>query len=754
MSSPDLVSVAVSLTAAGAAAVLGARFRLARRDAQTRTTYELTFPRDFTAKDAVAVVQGLSGLLPPAWRRFWHAPAAVLEVRADRSGISHLVQVPARLAGYAASQLWASGMRLREVEQATPARADLAAELRRVDVRFPLATDQPEAITAGMLAALQPLRAGEAVTVQWVITPAPRALVPDAAALSPQRPWWSELFGFRETRRREPVVLSSARDWQGEPAFEAVVRVGVSAPARAAQRRLMGQVLAAFQRTREAAPSFRRRLLPSGMVRARLARASQPLLAWPCLVRATELSAATLMPLNAPVLPGVTLGGCRLLAPAAGVSSRGRVLGEATFPGIERPVALGWPEATRHLLVTGPTGVGKSTLLLHAILADVASGAGVCVIDPKGDLVADVLGRLPENRAGDVILLDPSDAERPIGFNLLSGAAESPELVVDGLVAIFRDLARGSWGPRLEDTLRSALLTLTHDPAMTLCELEPLLSDPAFRRVLLGRLDDPVALEPFWAAYESLSEAERGQWVGPVLNKVRAFTVRRQVRRVIGQSESTFRLTDALAARRILLVSLPKGLLGEDAARLLGAAVIGQLWQAVLGRAGLPAAKRQPFFVYVDEWQDFVSLPTSLGDALAQSRGMNVGWTLAGQHLKQVPADLRHDALANAVSKVCFQLSATDARLFAREFAPYLAAEDLQGLGSFEAVFRPAIAGSVAPPLTMRTLPPPPETGTSETARKHSRDRYGRPADQVDAAVRARREGARPAGHVKRRRRG
>src|SRR5205807_9684185 len=151
--------------------------------------------------------------------------------------------------------------------------------------------------------------------------------------------------------------------------------------------------------------------------------------------------------------------------------------------------------------------------------------------------------------------------------------------------------------------------------------------------------------------------------------------------------------------------SLPKGTLGDDSARLLGAAVVGQLWQAVLGRAAVAPGKRRPFFVYVDEWQDFVALPTSIGTALAQSRGMAVGWTLAGQHLHQVSRELREDVLANAVNKICFGLSATDAHVFAREFAPYLSPEDLQGLGSYEAVFRPAASGSVAAPLTMRTLP-------------------------------------------------
>lgn len=751
----ELVQITVSVSAAGVLVLLGLRSVLAFRDAASRKSYELTFPRDFTAKDALAVIGGFSGLLPPAWRRWLHLPAAVLEVRADRSGIRHVVCVPSGVAGFVTSQLWASGVRLREIEGSGPAPLERAVELRRVDARVPLATDEPEAIAAGMLAALQPLGSGEQAVIQWVLTAAARALVPDAGDLAPRQPWWRVLFGS-STRRsaRQPLFLGTARDWQGEGALLAVVRVGVAAQTEGRRRQLLGQVLAGFHRTRGAAPSLRRRLLPSAVVVPRLMRGAQPIASWPCLVRVSELAAACAFPVGGPVLPGLTLGGCRLLAPAAGVPRQGRVLGEANFPGIERPIALGMREATRHLMVQGPTGVGKSTLLLHGILSDIASGAGVCVVDPKGDLVDDVLARLPAGRARDVILLDPAEAAYPVGFNLLAGAAEAPELVVDGLVAIFRDLARGSWGPRLEDTLRAALLTLAHDPGLTLCELDPLLGDPGFRRRLLTRLDDPVGLEPYWAAYEALSDAERGQWVGPVLNKVRAFTVRRHVRRVIGQAESSFRLPDVLDEGKILLVSLPKGLLGEDSARLLGAAVIGQLWQAVLGRAGMAPEARRPFFVYVDEWQDFVALPTSIGSALAQSRGMNVGWTLAGQHLHQVSAELREDALANAVSKICFQLGATDARLFAREFSPHLTADDLQGLGSYEAVFRPAVAGSVAPPLTMRTLPAPDETGHGEVARAHSRKTYGREAGAVDAAIRARLDGGPAEGPVKRRRRG
>ncbi|MCA1708332.1 MAG: type IV secretory system conjugative DNA transfer family protein [Actinobacteria bacterium] len=236
-------------------------------------------------------------------------------------------------------------------------------------------------------------------------------------------------------------------------------------------------------------------------------------------------------------------------------------------------------------------------------------------------------------------------------------------------------------------------------------------------------------------------------------NKLRTFLLRRRLRNVIGQAESTFDLEAVLSERKILLLNLSKGLLGEDAAALLGSAVLARLWQAVQGRAALPPRARTPVFCHIDEFQDYLNLPTSLADVLAQARAYSFGLSLSHQHVGQLPPLVRTAVLANARSKVVFQTAASDAQALAREFAPHLAAADLQSLGPYEAVVAAAAGNRVLPPASMVTLPPSEPTGYGSQARELSRLRYGRDRTAVEGAMRDRLNGRSAAGRIKRRRR-
>ncbi|MBK8075053.1 MAG: hypothetical protein IPK24_05655 [Kineosporiaceae bacterium] len=273
---------------------------------------------------------------------------------------------------------------------------------------------------------------------------------------------------------------------------------------------------------------------------------------------------------------------------------------------------------------------------------------------------------------------------------------------------------------------------------MTLAEVPLLLTDPSFRWPLVGRINDPVALGPFWAWFDALSDAERTNAIGPVMNKLRTFLLRKRLRNIIGQAEPVFDFDRALAERAIVLVPLSKGLLGEEAAALLGSLVVTRLWQAVQKRAVLPASERPTTFAYIDEFQDYLHLPSGVETILAQARGLGLGLTLAHQHLGQLPTSVREAVLANARSRVIFQVAAHDAGVLARELAPQVKATDLQALGRYEVVTTLATGARVAPPATAVTLPPPPETGQAKTTRLRSRSYYGADRSQVEAAINAR----------------
>jgi uncharacterized protein DUF87 len=714
--------------------------------------YELSFPRGLDAKAVAAFVAGLSGLVAERFQRPFVARAVMLEVTATSRGRHHLLSTPQH-APVVLSALRAAmpSVGVRPDPGYRPHFSVLAAELALSGHGRTLAVTQAGAISTAVLASLQPLRDGEQVTVQWSARPlGPVDVVPKSGSGTGPRTGsaWDRFLRSASGEALDPDALKAARDKQQHPLFAACGRVGVTAQSPARTKTVMGRVLASLHVANAPGVHLYRRWLPSGVVMVRLGERRLPLLGAPCVLNAAELGALVAFPVGEVTLPGLRLGGCKQLAPASDIPTTGRVVAEASFPGAERPLALSVTDALRHLHVIGPTGSGKSTLLLGLIAQDMAAGRGVVVLDPKGDLVESVLGQVPHGRLDDVVVLDPSDEERPVGLNLLAADEADRELVTEHVVGTLHNLYKSSWGPRTDDILRSAVLTLVGVPGMTLAEVPLLLTDAGFRRRLVGRIDDPIALGPFWGWYEGLSDAERMQAIGPVMNKLRAFLLRRRLRNVIGQAEPHLNLDQALATNKIVLVPLAKGLLGEEAAALIGSLVVARVWQSVQRRAALAPEVRPLTFAFVDEFQDYMKLPMSVADVLAQARSLGLGLTLAHQHLGQLPTALQEAVLANARSRVIFQTSAKDARTLARELAPYLGADDLQGLGAFEVVATLSAGARIAPPVTGRTLPASGGTGQAEAARQRSRERFGRDRKEVEAAIRTRHEGRPVAGGI------
>jgi hypothetical protein len=452
---------------------------------------------------------------------------------------------------------------------------------------------------------------------------------------------------------------------------------------------------------------------------------------WGLALNLGELTALLAWPLGDLPLPPVLQRRSRLLPVPSAVPKRGRVL--ATEPTTGRPIAMTMVDSLTHLWAVGPTGTGKSTLLLNLITQDMAADRSLVVIEPKGDLIADVLARVPVARQADVVLLDPNDPV-PVGLNPLAPNAPA-ELVADQLLTVFARLNTDSWGPRLNELLHTALLTLARKPGMSLAALPPLLTNDRFRRRIVGAFDDPLGVSPIWAAFELLSDEARARATAAVLNKVRVLTARPALRGVLGQVAPRFSLQDVFSSRRpILLANLAKGVLGPDSARLLGTLLLNQLWQTALGRQAIPPERRHPVSVVVDELQDYASLPGDLGDMLAQARGLGVLFSIANQHLDQLAPALRAGALVNARSRVVFQTAADDARQLARghrEVTP----EDFTHLAAHEVYLRLSVGASVTPYMSGLTRPAPPVTSDPGTIRQGSRERYGVPRTETDAAL-------------------
>lgn len=728
--------------------ILLARWLEAQSWRRSLMAFRLRLPADLSV-DAVAgwlsIVNAtthapLFSLLP--------APPVAFEVVGSARGIEHVLLVPHVMRDAVLSSVRAClpGVRINELPDYVSARPRfrVAAEAVLGSHRRPLGAERAEVASSALLASLQPLYGQERVVVQWIITGGgiPRP-VPSVSTNSQSDGWF--LDGGVSV---DPEAVRAERLKQKEPLLRASLRVGVVAGGKERAYGLYGKVWAALRVLNAPGVGVARRWwLPISTVAERLCGLAVPLTRWPLTLNARELAGLVGFPVSAVTLPGVSVGAARQLPPANGMPTRGAVVGLSNYPGSEqRPIALRPDDRLRHTWIVGPTGAGKSTLLANLIIQDMQAGAGLVVVDARGDLVHDVLSRVPTSRHDDVIVLDPSRTARPVGFNVLAIAAgeQGRELAVDHVLHIFQDLYRSSWGPRTADILRASLLTLMltkaqDGSAFTLVELPELLTNARFRMSVIRQAaiaQRHPELRSFWSWYEGLSDAERGQVIGPVLNKLRAFVLKTPLRLLLGQSGG-LDLRELYTQRKVLLVPLSKGTLGPETAQLVGSLLVASIWQLALGRVRIAPERRRPVWLYADEFQETVRLPIDLADMLAQARGLGLGLTLAHQHLGQLPEALKTAVLGTARTQVAFQLDYDDATTLSRSFAP-LTRDDLMGLDRFEVAMRPCVDGRTLNPVTVTTTAlPTPSSDAAELA-AHSQGRYGVPRADVEAALQAR----------------
>ncbi|WTW93432.1 type IV secretion system DNA-binding domain-containing protein [Streptomycetaceae bacterium NBC_01309] len=433
------------------------------------------------------------------------------------------------------------------------------------------------------------------------------------------------------------------------------------------------------------------------------------------LLSVPELAALAHLPLD-PDAPGVARAGARAVIPPSSIPAPGaeagvKPLGRADT-GHPRPVGVHTADARHHLHMVGATGCGKSTLLAHLILNDAHAGRGAVVIDPKGDLATELLARLPESMADRLVVLDPDDHRAPPRMNVLDTGSTSVDMVVDNITGIFRRIFPAFWGPRTDDVMRAACLTLLRaapaGPPVTLADVPRLLDEEVYRRRTVARLGaQEKVLRGFWAWYEQMSDPARAAVTGPLMNKLRAFLLRSFVHQTVATGESTFDLGAALDGG-IVLARLPKGVLGEETVRLLGSFVVAKTWQAAAARAHQRESARRDASLYIDECHNFLTLPYPLEDMLAEARGYRLSLVLAHQHLAQLTQDLREGISANARNKVYFTASPEDARALQQHTRPTLTEHDLAHLGGYQAAARLLVHGAETTAFTLTTQPLPP----------------------------------------------
>lgn len=422
------------------------------------------------------------------------------------------------------------------------------------------------------------------------------------------------------------------------------------------------------------------------------------------------------------------------VAPALAVGNR-LILGENCHGAKTVPVSLSAEQRAKHTYVIGASGTGKSTLLLNMIVQDIQNGEGFAVLDPHGDLIDAILGHIPEERVPDVVLLDPSDEEYPVGFNILS--AHSPlerNLLASDLVSVFRRLAT-SWGDQMNAVFGNAILAfLESERGGTLSDLRRFLVEPDYRQRFLETVQDGEVVYYWRKEFPLLA----GKPQGPILTRLDIFLRPKQIRYMVSQKENRLDFGGIMNGRKILLAKLSQGLIGEENSYLLGTLLVSKLSQTAMSRQELPASERKPFYLYVDEFHNFVT--PSMAAILSGARKYNLGLILAHQELQQLAGrdtDVASAVISNPFTRICFRLGDFDAKKLEDGFS-YFAAKDLQNLSVGEAICRLERAEY---DFNLKTIPLPlvaPELAQlrREAILNSSRQRNATRREEVEALLR------------------
>ncbi|MCD4811609.1 type IV secretion system DNA-binding domain-containing protein [bacterium] len=391
----------------------------------------------------------------------------------------------------------------------------------------------------------------------------------------------------------------------------------------------------------------------------------------------------------------------------------------------------------RHFYLLGKTGVGKSTLFKNMFIADVLRGDGACFVDPHGEVVEELLDHIPPERIDDVVYFDPTDIDHPVGFNLLELKDKSQrDLIADGVVEVFKKHFGDSWGPRLQYLLTNAVATLLEAQNTTLLAVIRILIDKNFRKFILKQVSDPILLKFWEEEYTQMSTNQRliTESVAPIQNKVGRFISSSVIRNIIGQVKSTIDLREIMDNKKILLVNLAQGKLGEETASLLGGMIITRLQSTAMERGDIPFEERVDFYLYVDEFQNFAT--DSFAKILSEARKYKLNLTMTNQYIDQLPLTVRQAIFGNVGTLGSYVVSQSDASILEQEFAPSVTSDDLVSLDSHAMYMKVCIDGMTSVPFSAKSLPPRYEPfGLKDEVIAASREKYSMEREVIEEKI-------------------
>ena len=414
---------------------------------------------------------------------------------------------------------------------------------------------------------------------------------------------------------------------------------------------------------------------------------------------------------------------------------------KTNFRNQEVPFGIKTDDRRRHMYIIGKTGMGKTTLMENMVIQDIINGHGVCFIDPHGDSVAKILDYVPSNRVNDVIYFNPADLDFPIAFNILEAVdTKYKHLVASGLMGVFTKLWANMWSSRMEYILNNTILALLESPGNTMLGIVRMYVDKKYRKKIVDNIKDPM-VRAFWIdEFANYAEKYRTEAVAPIQNKVGQFLSSGVIRNIVGQPKSTIDLRDIMDNKKILLLDLSKGKVGEDNSALLGAMIITKLQLAALSRVDIPEEERQDFYLYVDEFQNFVT--ESFATILSEARKYRLNLIMGHQYIGQLAPDRNNTKVRDAVfgnvgTMVVFRVGAADAEFLETEFDPTYTPTDIVNLPKYNVVLKLMINGVSSDPFSAITMPVNDawKSGNASKVIKVSRERYGNHVAEVEEKI-------------------
>lgn len=386
------------------------------------------------------------------------------------------------------------------------------------------------------------------------------------------------------------------------------------------------------------------------------------------------------------------------------IPQTGTYLGLSSYQGVKRPVYISDEDRMRHMYIVGKTGVGKSELLKDLVIQDIRNGEGVCFIDPHGDAVEELLNLIPPERAEDVIYFNPSDTERPMGLNLLEANTEDQKhfaatAVINMMYKLFDPYKTGIVGPRFEHAVRNAMLTVMSVEGSTFIEVMRILTDSRYVQEILPFVKDPIVRRYWTDQIAQTSDFHKSEVLDYITSKFGRFVTNKMVRNIIGQSQSSFDLRQVMDQGKILFINLSKGTIGEENSSFLGLILVPRILMAAMSRTDVPKEQRRPFYLYVDEFQNFATPDFAV--ILSEARKYALALCVANQFIGQVEEEVKNAVFGNVGTLVSFRIGTTDANYLQHEFAPVFAEDDLLNVEKYHVYIKTIVNNEPVPPFSM-----------------------------------------------------